>query len=533
MRQWVIFAALACIVLGMAYGINASHAPTYLVVTAQGSETNDSFCYGDSARGTVTTGILMDTAPEAMPHTNVIRDGTHANEATYRMADNGVNTVSASPVVPVDGPGGGTDAPDAVDYAADNGIVCIGIAVDYEYGGEWSVRDPPMYGNLVVFDTATNDTTNRLEANAGEPVSVWLWWHDMDSNSTDLNLLVSNGTYYHAGVTADPRRGDSTMPVESVAFVPPSDGGWEISVGITGTAVPDRIQLFVGGINGSLEHHAGKSAYNSGLGAVPDHTAVELVITTHYPPCTAMFLNHINVTRLTDVRPHWSWDTGLVGYSDEEYERGINVTAVVWPRDADETMSAIADRPEVLGVAAYPHGTQNAAGPSTLLALVANPDPESYSGGVPVCRPVSQEVLDLVMGGLGWAGAGPDAEPAASRAGASSEPAAQPVTSQADLALDSIVWSERYVKSGVYYYGDFLGVSVVTDVVNATWAYMRENGALVTGVLGENDPRDTVGLVDGYAPLSLIFPLWEREEVVNVRTLHQPLGGNTLDCHPC
>ena len=520
MRQWVIFAAVVCIVTGMAYGINASHAPTYLVVTAQGSETNDSFCYGDSA-------------PEAMPYTNGIRDGMHTNEVTYRMADNGINTVSTSLVVPVDGPGGGTDAPDAVDYAVDNGIVWIGIAVDYEYGGEWSVRDPPMYGNLVVFDAATNDTTNRLEANAGEPVSVWLWWHDMDSNNTDLNLLVSNGTHYHAGVTADQRRGDSTMPVESVAFVPPSDGGWEISVGIAGTAVPDRIQLFVGGIAGSLEHHAGKSAYDSGLGAVPDHAAVELVITTHYPPCTAMFLNHINVTRLTDVRPHWSWDTGLVGYSDEEYERGVNVTAVVWPRDADETMSAIAERPEVLGVAAYPRGTQNAAGPSTLLALVANPDPESHSGGVPVCRPVSQEVLDLVMGGLGWAGAGPDAEPAASRAGASSEPAAQPVTSQADLALDSIVWSERYVKSGVYYYGDFLGVSVVTDVVNATWAYMRENGALVTGVLGENDPRDTVGLVDGYAPLSLIFPLWEREEVVNVRTLHPPLGGNTLDCHPC
>ena len=120
------------------------------------------------------------------------------------------------------------------------------------------------------------------------------------------------------------------MPVESVAFVPPSDGGWEISVGITGTAVPDRIQLFVGGINGSLEHHAGKSAYDSSLGAVPDHTAVELVITTHYPPCTAMFLNHNQRDEAhrraaaLELGHGGLWDTATRSTS-----AGINVTAVV------------------------------------------------------------------------------------------------------------------------------------------------------------------------------------------------------------
>ena len=311
---------------------------------------------------------------------------------------------------------GGTGAPTAVDYTADNGTVWINVAVDYEYGGDWGVRDPPMYNNLVVFDTATNDTTNRFEASAGEPVSVWLWWHDVDSSNTDLDLLVSNGTHHHTGVT-DRRGGGQAPPFESVAFVPPSDGGWEISIGVVGTAVPDRIQLFVGGINNSLEHHADKSAYGSSLGAAPDHTVVELVVTTHYPPCTALFLNHINVTRLTAVRPHWSWDTGLVGYSDEEYERGINVTAIVWPRDANETMSAIAERPEVLGVAAYPHDAQNAAG--TLPAVGAGHQPQpgaSFRGSssVQAGEPGGSRHRDG-RGGVGRGRAGRPSRPPAGR----------------------------------------------------------------------------------------------------------------------
>ena len=175
-------------------------------------------------------------------------------------------------------PGGGTGAPAAMDYTADNGTAWINVAVDYKYGGYWGVQDPPMHGSLVVFDTATNDTTNRFEAGAGEPVSVWLWWHDTDQQQYGPEPARKQR---HAppttGVTDRRGGGPPVLPFESVAFVPQNDGGWEISVGVVGTAFPDRIQLFVGGINNSLEHHAGKSAYGSSLGAVPDHTVVELV----------------------------------------------------------------------------------------------------------------------------------------------------------------------------------------------------------------------------------------------------------------
>ena len=400
---------------------------------------------------------------------------------------------------------GGTGAPAAVDYTADNGTVWINVAVDYEYGGDWGVRDPPMHGSLVVFDTATNDTTNRFEAGAGEPVSVWLWWHDVDSSNTDLDLLVSNGTHHHTGVT-DRRGGGPVLPFESVAFVPQNDGGWEISVGVVGAAFPDRIQLFVGGINNSLEHHAGKSAYGSSLGAVPDHTVVELVITTHNPVCTAGFLHHINVTRLTDVRPLYR--DGVRGYSADQYENGINVTAIIWPRDAAEVMRAVAERTEVRSVAAYPYGAQNATGQSPPLALAANPDVETpeFYGGATRCDVIfDSDLLQMFMDEVvGWNGA-PDPVPRYAEI-ADEVMESTPI----NLTLDPRPADQQDPISKIYHYGDLVRVGVWTYNVTDAWAHLQKNGALVIYAI---DNGESLGKVGAYIPISLMWSLHERDGV--------------------
>ena len=264
-------------------------------------------------------------------------------------------------------------------------------------GTGWNVRDPQIHNGLIVFDTRTNDTTNRLKMDADKPVTVQIRWHDADNRNADLNLYVSNGTYYHIS-REDQWNGKTGTSAESVTFVSSNsnDTSWDISIGVIGTAVPDWIELFVGGSHSTLEYDAGKDAIPGVIYEdISDYTPVEVIITTHNPACTAVFLNYINVTRLTDVRPHWPYGGG---YSQDGYEHGINITTIVWPYDANSTIAAIVERPEVISVAAYPYITQNTtlAKSSQLLSHVVNPDAE-FSPGVPDCYPVHQIMIGLIM----------------------------------------------------------------------------------------------------------------------------------------
>ena len=391
-------------------------------------------------------------------------------------------------------------------------------------GTSWNVRDPQIHNGLIVFDTHTNDTTNRLRIDAGESVTVQIRWHDADNRNADLNLYVSNGTYYH--ISREDQWNDNTSTsAESVTFMSSNnnDTNWDISIGIIGTAVPNWIELFVGGNHSTLEYDIGRDAIHGVIyEGISDYTPVEVIITTHNPACTAVFLNYINVTRLTDVRPHWPYGGG---YSNDGYKYGINITTIVWPYEANSTIAAIVERPEVISVAAYPYIMQNTTltKSSQLLSQSVNPNAK-FSPGVPDCYPVHQIMIGLIMDKMEWwEGAGPDAEPATSWVGVASSPTVEYDKNPVDLTLDPTPWSDRHLESGIYWYGDLMAISIVTHDVNATWVYMKENSVLVASVVGHNDTRDTVGIVGGYVPLSFIWPLWDREEVVNIRVSGPPI----------
>ena len=199
-----------------------------------------------------------------------------------------------------------------------------------------------------------------------------------------------------------------------------NDTGWDISIGVIGTAVPDWIELFVVGSHSTLEYDAGKDAIPSVIYEdISDYTPMEVIITTHHPACTAVFLKYINVTRLTDVRPHWPYGGG---YSQDEYEHGINITTIVWPYDANSTIAAIVETGDNQRTA-YPNIIQNTtlAKSPQLLSHVVNPDAK-FSPGVPDCYPVHQIMIGLIMDKMEWwEGAGPDAKPATGWAGTTSD----------------------------------------------------------------------------------------------------------------
>ena len=226
----------------------------------------------------------------------------------------------------------------------------------------------------------------------------------------------------------------------------------------------------------------------------PDNALVELIITTHNPACTAGLLHHLEIDRLTDVRPHWR--DGVFGYNSDEYERGINITAVVRAYDVNGTIQAIMERPEVRSVAAYVSATLNStfAEQSVLTRLDTNPDVEN---GFKECGGISLHSLNMFMDEIGWAGV--------SKPFQASGPsqASGPTRTPTPLTLDSRpVW--HYDESGLLYSGDLLGVEVFTYNVTDTWTLMKRNCALVLYVV-DND--GSLGLVSGFVPVSLLWSL--------------------------
>ena len=181
------------------------------------SDTDASFCYGDTEHGTAVAEILMDVAPAAELYIARIATSMHVNQAVEWMTQpqdgQGVDVIVMSLAAPFEGPGDGTasispSALNAVNTAVDNGAVWINSAGNYANGDGWSVRNPQTEQGFIVFDTST-DITNRFSASAGEDVEVWLRWYDPDNDNTDLNLLVT-GAGAHTS-TQDQFR-DPTLP---------------------------------------------------------------------------------------------------------------------------------------------------------------------------------------------------------------------------------------------------------------------------------------------------------------------------------
>ena len=261
------------------------------------------------------------------------------------------------------------------------------------------------------------------------------------------------------------------------------------------------------------------TAYGSDL----EHPApVELVITTHNPVCTAVFLHHIDVARLTDVRPlpampHYY---GSDAYSIDELRNGTGVSAVVWPHQVNGTMRAILEQPEVISVAAYPYAAPNAthSGWPEPLALAANPQagvmPDPIDPPYRCATVGSYFKLGLMMESIGWAGVSapvPGPEPASAQgASGASELALAPLALDRDPGFDA----QPDPRTKILYYDGLMHVEIRTYNVTDTWAYLKANGALVVDVIGVDEP---FGIVGAYIPPPLMWSSYMEENTFSVR----------------
>ena len=264
-----------------------------------------------------------------------------------------------------------------------------------------------------------------------------------------------------------------------------------------------------------LTANADRAAYGSG----PDDTAY-LTITTHNPVCTALVLDAIGATRFTDIYP---------SYSAGDMVDGVNVTAVVWARDANMTMAALVGQPEVSRVAAYLSVPQNATSERLApLALATDPDADMRGGTRPCSKNVAYDLATHAMAGIGWAGAepgtGPRHTPDAGAAGASGS-GDGPGTGSESLTLDPNPGSRLKGNLEVSLDGTMAGVDIWTHDIRAIWAFVQENGGLVTSVPRdyEDRPLGARNLMGSYLPLDLLGSFMLRDEISAINAGGPPI----------
>ena len=234
-----------------------------------------------------------------------------------------------------------------------------------------------------------------------------------------------------------------------------------------------------------------------------------LTITTHNPICTALQLNHLEVTRLTDIR---------LSYPHANITSGINLTAAIWAYDANSTIPAIL-RSEVSSVAMYSHIMSNATTNTTsaeqpeLLRLEVNPDVVMpvYPTWTP-CDTGAPFLLDSVELEGAEPGTGPMGLPPGNRT--EPEPAGPTGSSGAEpepLTLDPRPPGLPDPESQIFYHEDLMAVSITTYGNAATdiWRYLKDNEALVFDVnYGEN-----VDEIGAYVPPSVLWPLSTMDDI--------------------
>ena len=248
--------------------------------------------------------------------------------------------------------------------------------------------------------------------------------------------------------------------------------------------------------------------YTDGLPSVDHVDTLNLIITTHNPFCTALYLNYTDITRLTDIRPQRLGTS--YSYTDIERYLGIDVTAVIWAADSNMTIPAILHRPDVSSVMVY--ASSNSTTTPRLLALFHDPDVTPNWHGITECGALSEEHIPMLMDNVGWKGSKPDTGPVPKSFDDSSD---APID-RAKLTLDPYPITHMDPKTGLVYAGDLLRVGVKTTDYMAIWSYMKENGAIVTDVYQEYE------YVSGYIPPSLIGPLAMRDDVYRINTHLDP-----------
>ena len=142
--------------------------------------------------------------------------------------------------------------------------------------------------------------------------------------------------------------------------MPPDDGHYDISIAVIGAAIPDRVQLFAGGINGPPEYAEG-AASGTGHPDGRDHTPVSLIVTTRNPSCTAVFLSSYDVTRHSDVQAGYMYPDDL--------GNGVNMVFGAHADEAYDLVPLLVERPAISSAAVYSTGA-----PTELLAQDVNPD---------------------------------------------------------------------------------------------------------------------------------------------------------------
>lgn len=362
------------------------HTETY-----QSSQTDASLCYGDTKRDMAVETLMKMVMPGTEMYLSRVSNHLQLADAISWMADNGVDVISMPRLMPYEDTDGNTYtgrmlALDAINQITKNNITWIDVSGNYTGGKSWSAMEPQTYNGLIVFDSGTNDIKNQLKTDAGELVTVWLHWHDKDNHNTDLNLYVDNGTHYHIS-RADQLNESSAVQAESVAFVPSNDNNWNISIGVMGTAIPDWIQLFVDGINHPLEYHTVEGAVPGAIFEYDSSDAqASLVITTHNPACTAIFLSGYDVARQMAIH-----HDNL--YPIVDLQNGVNITYIIHADDTYKLVSELGDRQEVSSVASYSIDTS-----PRLLAQDTNPNVYMLYPGISPCFEVqsSQMIYNAV-----------------------------------------------------------------------------------------------------------------------------------------
>ena len=224
-------------------------------------------------------------------------------------------------------------------------------------------------------------------------------------------------------------------------------------------------------------------------GSSHDNAPVNIVITTHNPPCTAIFMHDRDGTILqTNLRPL----PLFVSYTEAELENGVNVTYSVPAHLAGELLSALSERREVLVAATY-----SISEPPRLLANFTGSDLLGTSIlDITKCGSRLDGVLyhaayDVVLRGSG------------------------PVAASGPMAYDATVWA--HISTG--------------DSNAEALAFMRERGIMIQSVSESTPTR--VGGITAHVPISLLGKLSEVdhveyiEEVPLIRPSHGSGGVHT------
>ncbi len=258
---------------------------------------------------------------------------------------------------------------------------------------------------------------------------------------------------------------------------------------------------------------------------VNDSTAI-LTITTHQPWCTALELNHLNITRLTDVYPYYK--DGMFGYDRDELRNGINITAVIWKQDFNMISLDLLEQPEVTNVAMHSLIVQNATTSMVLVEEIANHNATWRGDYISYCGDaVDINTLMLMLDLMGLEGAEPGTEPRGippsnrtelEMGGASGASGAEPGPLKLDPRPDGIPDPE----SRIYYHGDLVFVSITTYGNAATdiWRYLKDNGAIVFDV----NYDENVDEIGAYVPPSI---LWHLSTMDNIRKIIPIEPGHT------